>query len=203
MKKLSLVLLLIISFTSFAYANTAKPWWVNIGTGIVYGNDTTDNCARLYPSLVIEDRCRNIRSNKFWNGDNFIISYNLMPKDHRLFTVNYTEADYEKSVSSSFGTVNETGYINAISVEYGLIQRWHSGYLSGTIGPAFVSSRSAHDNRELFPPSSHSGAGLSGKVEASMIPFRYVGFALSLIGNYNGNMPYYGIFLSLQFGKFW
>jgi len=203
MKKLSIVLLLTISFVTITYASTAKPWWVNIGTGIVHGNDITDNCARLYPPNIIENRCRNIRSNDFWKADNFILSYNLMPKKNRLFTANYVESDYNKSISSAVGTVKETGYINAISVEYGLIQRWQHGYLSGTIGPAFVSSRSAHDNQELFPPSSHAGAGLSGKFEASVTPFRYIGFALTLIGNYNGNMPYYGIFLSLQFGRFW
>lgn len=202
MKKLSFVLLLITSFTTIVYANTTKPWWITIGTGVVYGNDINDNCARTYPSMV-EDRCRNIRSNDFWNFDNFTLSYNLMPKPHQLLSANYVSANYNKFESSNAaGIIKETGYIDAISIEYGLIRQWQFGYLSGTIGPAVINSRSAHNSKELYPSSSHTGVGLSGKLEASVRPFRHIGFALTLLGNYNGKIPYYGVFLSLQFGKF-
>lgn len=202
MTKFSAALLLTVSLATIASANTTKPWWVNIGTGIVYGHNKSDGCTRVYSPGIIETRCRNINSNDWLNGENLMLSYNVIPKPHQLFSASYVQTYYDEFLSGILGTPKEKGYINAISVEYGLIQRWDYGYLSGTIGPAFVSNRGAYDNQEWFPPPSHSGIGLSGKIEAAIKPFRYLGFALTFVGNYNSNMPYYGIFLSLQFGKF-
>lgn len=202
MKRLSLLLLLATGIITTASAyNTKKPWWVSLGTGGVKGNNIADNCTRVY-SWGVVDSCRDIDNAPILGGDNFLLSYNYMPKENQLFSVNYIQADYSEFLGGLFGTPTDKGYINAISVEYGLIQRWRYGHLSSTLGPAFVSNRGAYNDQEWYPPPSHSGIGISGKLEAALTPFRYFGLAISVVGDYNGNMPYYGIFLSIQFGNF-
>jgi hypothetical protein len=203
MKKFLLLLLLTNSIITSALAyNAMKPWWVNLGIGGVNGNNTTDNCTRIY-SWGIVDSCRNMNSMPIFGGSNFLLSYNYKTRENQLFSANYVQSNYSEFLGGLFGTPTDKGYINAISVEYGLIQQWRYGHIAGTIGPAFVSNRGAYNDQEWFPPPQHSGIGLSGKLEAAITPFRYFGLALSLVGNYNANMPYYGVFLSLQFGRFW